>query len=185
MRTTVVKHRELMRELVEIQAHIGSIHEVLHDSQRSFSLGVRNQFCIYHLERSLIWLKRAIRLFKRPLLIVGCPEGQESYCEDIFNGYSGIRFFAEWRPGLLTKSTYKNEVIILYKVPTSSFGRAEALITRNPIVGFVGPSCTIEGIDYPIPLCFHGEKGALFFVKFWEAILKKRESSKSRPKHKN
>jgi len=174
MRTSVIKHKELLEDLVKIQAHLGPLHQSPHNSQYPFSLGIRNQFCIYDLEKSLLALKRAIRVLKRPLLIVGCPKGQENYCQTLFNSYSNIRFYTNWQPGLLTKNRSKGEVIVIYDINENRFARLEALQTQNPIVAFVGPSCDIQGIDYPIPLSFHGIIGSVYYNKLWEAILNKR-----------
>ena len=178
MRTNQIKHRFLLKEFIEIQSHLGPLHKNSHFSLYPFSLGFRNQFCVYDLEKSLIAFKRGIRLLKKPLLIVGCPEGLEDYFTSFFENYSNIRFFPYWVPGILTKNLSEREVVVIYNIDQNRYARIEALQTQNPIVAFVAPSCNIYGVDYPIPLSFNNPKGNVFYIKLWTAILNKRENFK-------
>lgn len=180
----------LINKFVSYGLHLGSIKSFWNPKTKVFLTGVRNNFCIFNLNLTSLYLRRAVKLLcqvifaKKKILFVGSPQGVEKEFFSLCLKYD--HFFVEkWKYGSITNFNQLSSVktkglsvinekpalLVIFDLSKNSIGKEEVFRLDIPIIAFPNTDENFEGIDYPIPCNVKTWKGGLFLLNLFHHLL--------------
>ena len=103
------KKKIILSDLMEARVYLGLSKSIWDPTIVSYLFGIRNGFCVFNLEHTLICLKKAIRVIYRvnhsnkQIIFVGFPDSEKSKLTKIYSNTDHLYISNQsWINGILT-----------------------------------------------------------------------------------
>lgn len=190
MKVEKVVTKFLLNKLISYGLHLGSIKSFWNPKSKVFLTGIRNNFCIFNLNLTYLYLRRSVKLLcqiifsKKKILFVGSPQGVEKEFFSLCQTYNHY-YVDKWEYGLITNFNQlslskskeyplieeKPSLLVIFDLSKNSISKEEVFHLDIPILAFPNSHENFEGIDYPIPCNVKTWKGGLFLLNFFHHLF--------------
>lgn len=172
----------ILEKFLSYGLHVGGLKFFWKPEIKPYLLAFRQNFCIFDLNLTLIFLRRALKFLSKTILkgktivFIGGPKGVEKEFSLLCKRHGHLHI-DPWVDGSFTNKensfSFPSQpaLFFIFDLSFHEGSIKEILSLDIPIMAFVNSSDHIRNIDYPIPANINSWKGGLFSYNLFRYLF--------------